>query len=80
MSDERELKLILEDRAFVDETEKRITERGENAEWALRHVVDRLLEVFASIEDPYLSERGGDVEDVYRRLQAHLIGAEGRAP
>ena len=66
--------LILDDRSFTAETERRITEEGENAEWALKTVVDRLLEVFASIEDAYLSERGGDVEDVYRRLLNHLGG------
>ncbi|MFQ5720440.1 MAG: phosphoenolpyruvate-utilizing N-terminal domain-containing protein, partial [Acidobacteriota bacterium] len=67
--------LILDDRAFTAETAQRIREQGENAEWALKTVVRRLLDVFASIEDAHLSERGGDVEDVYQRLLNHLAGS-----
>jgi phosphotransferase system enzyme I (PtsI) len=66
--------LILDDGSFVDDTERRILEEGDNAEWALKKVVDHLLELFASIEDAYLSERGGDVEDVYHRTLGHLLG------
>ncbi len=66
--------LILNDRAFVADTERLIREKGDNAEWALKTVVDLLLAVFSSIEDPYLSQRGGDLEDVYRRVLGHLTG------
>jgi phosphotransferase system enzyme I (PtsI) len=67
--------LILKDRTFVKPTESLILEKGENAEWALREVVQELLEVFSTIQDPHIRARGGDIEDVYRRVQGHLTGS-----
>ncbi len=67
--------LILEDASLVDETIRRIRDHGVNAEWALRTVMDHFIEVFAQMGDPYLRERGGDLEDVHRRVQALLSGA-----
>jgi phosphotransferase system enzyme I (PtsI) len=66
--------LILEDRLFADGTEAMIRQDKVNAEWALRSVVRELLDQFAAIDDPYLNERGGDLEDVYRRVLGHLTG------
>ncbi|MFQ5669915.1 MAG: phosphoenolpyruvate--protein phosphotransferase [Acidobacteriota bacterium] len=66
--------LVLEDHTLVDDTEALVRKKGMNAEQALKQVVNRLLDVFASIEDRYLSERGGDLEDIYRRVQGHLTG------
>ena len=66
--------LILEDRLFADGTETMIRKDNVNAEWALRSVVRDLLDQFAAIDDPYLNERGGDLEDVYRRVLGHLTG------
>src|SRR5439155_14004744 len=42
--------------------------------WALRTVAARLLQFFSEMKDPYLKERGGDVEDVHSRLQVLLAG------
>lgn len=66
--------LILDDGSFAAGTEEHIRREHVNAEWALRSVVKDLLAQFAAIEDPYLSERGGDLEDVYRRVLGHLTG------
>ena len=70
--------LILEDRLFADGTESMIRQDKVNAEWALRSVVRELLDQFSAIDDPYLNERGGDLEDVYRRVLGHLTGDRSR--
>src|SRR5262249_37342328 len=64
--------LILDDKALVGETRARIRDEKVNAEWALRTVVARFLKVFSEMEDPYLKERGGDIEDLHLRLHNHL--------
>lgn len=66
--------MILDDRSFAEDTENQIRQQNVNAEWGLKTVVRSLLEQFAAIHDPYLSERGGDLEDVYRRVLGHLTG------
>ncbi len=63
--------LFLEDRNFI----RRITgqiEEGASAAWAVSHVVREHLKAFQSIDDPYLQERGTDLEDVGFRLLHHL--------
>ena len=70
--------LILDDRSLTGETVKTIREEKVNAEWALREVVHRLLGFFAEMQDPYLKERGGDIEDVHARLQQLLAGRHGQ--
>ncbi|TDI34524.1 MAG: phosphoenolpyruvate--protein phosphotransferase [Acidobacteria bacterium] len=66
--------LILDDRSFAAGTEEHIRREHVNAEWGVRTVVKDLLAQFAAIDDPYLNERGGDLEDVYRRVLGHLTG------
>jgi phosphotransferase system enzyme I (PtsI) len=67
--------LILEDGSLVDETIRRIRDEGVNAEWVFRNVTDQFIERFEKVADPYLRERGGDLEDAHRRVQAALRGA-----
>lgn len=66
--------LILKDASLVQETVRSIRDQGVNAAWAFRKVTDQFIEAFAKIGDPYLRERGGDLEDVHRRVQAALQG------
>ncbi|MDH4225483.1 MAG: phosphoenolpyruvate--protein phosphotransferase [Deltaproteobacteria bacterium] len=68
--------LFLEDRGFNHKINKLIDEGG-SASWAVSQVVREYLETFASIADPYLKERGADLEDVGYRLLQHL-GLYGR--
>lgn len=70
--------LILDDKSLTGESLKKIREEKVNAEWALREVVHRLLGFFAEMKDPYLKERGGDIEDVHARLQQLLAGRQGQ--
>ncbi len=67
-------KLMLLDDALVGATQRFIRERGVNAEWALREVCSRLADMFESLDDPYLRERGADIDFVAQRLLRNLTG------
>ncbi|HEV2765109.1 MAG TPA: phosphoenolpyruvate--protein phosphotransferase [Pyrinomonadaceae bacterium] len=66
--------LMAEDKKFHEEVEEIIRRERVNAEWAVKVVTDRLLAVYAEIEDDYLRERSSDVEDVTRRVLTALSG------
>ena len=66
--------LMAEDKKFHEEVEEVIRRERVNAEWAVKVVTDRLLAVYAEIEDDYLRERSSDVEDVTRRVITALSG------
>lgn len=63
--------LFLEDRNFIQRMFTQI-EQGASAGWAVSHVVREHLKAFQSIDDPYLQERGADLEDVGFRVLRHL--------
>ncbi|MEC9407185.1 MAG: phosphoenolpyruvate--protein phosphotransferase [Abyssibacter sp.] len=65
--------LMLEDRAFSEAVEELITERGVNAEAALKSQRDTLIRVFEAMEDPYLRSRRDDVEHVVSQIQRILL-------
>jgi len=66
--------LLLADRTFLDEIERRIERDRVNAEWAVHEVAVDLARRFAAIDDDYLRERGQDLEDVSRELLRKLQG------
>ncbi len=66
--------LLMQDEALWSEVEERIRKDQINAEWALRKVINDWLKVFASLRDPYLQERGQDIELVGQRVLDKLIG------
>jgi len=67
--------LLLEDRGLIDAVDRKIREQKVNAEWALKENVEEHLQVFQNLNDAYFQERGGDLEDVHRRLQRILAGS-----
>ncbi len=70
--------LMLEDEGLGRQIESFIRDNRANAEWAVREVANRLLEVYSHIADSYLRERGNDIEDVARRLIMILSGTQNR--
>ncbi len=68
--------LILSDEALINETVSLIRTKKVNVEWALKKVVENLLNSFNALGDPFFKERGGDIEDIYRRLQSILSGSK----
>jgi phosphotransferase system enzyme I (PtsP) len=67
--------LFLEDRGFIQKIHALI-DQGASAAWSVHQVVSEYLRTFQSLNDPYLKERGADLEDVGHRLLHHL----GQAP
>ena len=63
--------LFLEDRTFLKRIRDAMAE-GNSAAWSVWHVVNDYLKVFQHIDDPYLKERGADLDDVGHRLMRHL--------
>ena len=64
--------LILEDRLFVDRIIAKIESDRINAEWAIQQVADDLCEAYDRLDDDYLRERRGDLDDIVRRLLHNL--------
>jgi len=64
--------LILQDRLFVDRIIAKIEADRINAEWAIQQVTDDLCEAYDRLEDDYLRERRGDLDDIVRRLLHNL--------
>ncbi|HQH78246.1 MAG TPA: phosphoenolpyruvate--protein phosphotransferase [Synergistaceae bacterium] len=65
--------LMLDDPLFVGGMEEEIA-RGLSAPDAVVRKTAEIRQLFEGLPDPYLRERGADVEDVGRRLFRHLLG------
>lgn len=66
--------MVLDDRVFIEDVLKEISEKHKNAEIVIKIVAERYAGVLASMEDDYLRERVVDVRDVARRLIQNLNG------
>ena len=64
--------LILQDKLFVDRIRDKIQSDAINAEWAIQQVSDELFQAYDKLEDEYLRERRGDLDDIVRRLLHNL--------
>lgn len=67
--------VILEDRKLFEEIESCVRSESVNAEWAVKVVIDRILDLYAHFTDEYLRARGSDIEDVARRILRLLKGS-----
>lgn len=66
--------MMLEDSMLSTAPIELIKEFQCNAEWALQKQCDSVVQVFAEMEDPYLSARKIDVQQVVARVQRILRG------
>src|SRR3954470_1142848 len=64
--------LILQDKLFVDRIIDKIQDDQVNCEWAIQQVSDELFEAYDKLQDEYLRERRGDLDDIVRRLLHNL--------
>src|SRR5213083_1109524 len=64
--------LVLQDRLFVDRIIEKIETGSVNSEWAIQQVSDDLFQAYDRLNDDYLRERRGDLEDIVRRLLHNL--------
>jgi phosphotransferase system enzyme I (PtsI) len=67
-------RLMLRDDAVVEGARRRIEQDQIGAECAVRRVIDSISARFEKMEDPYLRERGADVEAIGERLLRTLLG------
>lgn len=65
--------LVLEDRAFIEDVIKGIQAEKLSSEYVFSEVLKKYVKMFSEIEDEYLRERVGDVNDVGRRILRNLI-------
>lgn len=65
--------LVLEDRTLIEEVIKRIKEEKLSCEYVFSEVLKKYIKMFSKIEDEYLRDRVGDVNDVGRRILKNLM-------
>ncbi len=66
--------MLLQDQMLEDGVKTWVKDRLYNAEWALTSQLDIVARQFEDMEDPYLRERKGDLEQVVERLLRQLKG------
>ncbi len=72
-------RMILDDSALAEVPKELIRSRRTNAEWALVQQMEKLVERFDEIDDPYLRERKADVQQAVERVLKTLTGAHSLA-
>src|SRR5258706_5681023 len=69
-------RMILNDSALAVVPRELIRTRRSNGEWAMVQQMERLVERFDEIDDPYLRERKADVQHAVERVLKALMGAQ----
>jgi len=72
--------LLLDDPALMAATEDRILRARVTAIAALANTVRSLKSRLESVQQGYMREHGGDLDDVHRRLERHLNGRRNLRP
>lgn len=65
---------ILNDKVIIDKTINKIYKKQINAEWAFSVVINRLIEHFEGINDPYIKERKFDLEHLRDKVLKNFSG------
>ena len=66
--------MMLQDEMLADGVKHWVTDRLYNAEWALTSQLEVVTRQFDEMQDAYLRERKGDLEQVVERLLRHIKG------
>ena len=66
--------MLLDDAMLADGVKSWIKDRLYNAEWALTSQLEVVARQFDEMDDPYLRERKGDLEQVVERILRHMKG------
>jgi phosphotransferase system enzyme I (PtsI) len=69
-------RMILDDSALSKAPREMIRSQRANAEWALVQQMERLVERFEEIDDPYLRERKADVQQAVERVLKAMMGGQ----
>lgn len=65
--------MILEDKTLIKRVSKGIEERLQNAEFTFYAIIQNYVEAMRRINDPYLSERAVDIDDIAQRVLRNFI-------
>ncbi len=65
--------MILEDKQLISQVEALIKNKN-NAAYSTLQVLDKYLQSFSQIKDPFLRERVVDIEDIGKRIISNLLG------
>jgi len=68
--------MLLQDEMLAEGVKHWIEERLYNAEWALTSQLEVVARQFDEMDDPYLRERKGDLEQVVERVLRHMKGLD----
>ncbi|PMB48267.1 phosphoenolpyruvate--protein phosphotransferase [Fischerella thermalis CCMEE 5330] len=68
--------LLLQDESLLQPTEEAIRQKQQDAPTAWKAAVDDMVARYRSLDDPLLSARAADVEDVGLRVLGHLLGVD----
>ena len=71
---------MLEDPELIDETDRRIRARRQNAESVLSNLMGESIAKFENVPDAKLASFAGDLRDVRDRILSHMGGKDGREP
>nr|WP_321502661.1 phosphoenolpyruvate--protein phosphotransferase [uncultured Dethiosulfovibrio sp.] len=69
--------MMIADPEFIGQIKGRIITESVNAEWAVRSVADKFIQVFEDMDDDYLKSKADDVKDVSARICRLLLHIEG---
>jgi phosphotransferase system enzyme I (PtsI) len=68
--------MILQDAHFSGAIREIVRLEQVNSEWAIKMTMEKIQEVYAKLEDPYLREKIQDIEDIARRLLMNIAGRD----
>src|SRR5438552_8252991 len=71
--------LVVEDRTLIDEVLRKLETDLCNVEWIFQEVATRYAETLNRTDEPCLSERGLDIQDVTKRVIGNLQGKSPKA-
>ncbi len=69
--------MMISDPEFIGQVKGRIITESVNAEWAVRSVADKFIQVFEDMDDVYLKAKADDLKDLSARLCRLLLHVEG---
>ncbi|WP_010647487.1 phosphoenolpyruvate--protein phosphotransferase [Oceanobacillus massiliensis] len=67
--------LVLSDPELINPMKEKINSENVNAEAALDAVATMFIDMFKNMDNEYMRERAADIQDVTKRVMAHLLGA-----
>ncbi|MFG6120510.1 phosphoenolpyruvate--protein phosphotransferase [Thalassobacillus sp. B23F22_16] len=66
--------LVLSDPELIQPIEDKIKSENVNAEAALDETANMFIDMFKNMDNEYMRERAADIQDVTKRVMAHLLG------